>query len=122
MLQIKCIEIDKNSGFVRNEDEHDILESMIRSFAENDKVRNKSLSGNKIVQDIIEHSITIIANSTEFKIITVEVPVTIDRLHPTSSVMNDTISKYVVVYDNNIPATYDENYEIVSNEFIMNSL
>lgn len=108
MLQIKRIVVDDHSGMVANTEEQDIISAMITTFAESDEVMSASLEANKIAISRTENTIITIASSLEYKIITIEGPI------------RDTI--YAVVYDNEIPVSYDENYEIVSNEFIMNNL
>jgi hypothetical protein len=96
-----------HTGSIKDHEEADIMRSLMGSCGvSGDEIDEKvSWEMNGVVD---ERKVRNIASKFQYKIVAVEV------------IKED--SEYGIVYDDEIEATYEENYEIVSEQFLMNGI
>jgi hypothetical protein len=116
MLKSEIVTFHCNgSGSLKDHEEIDMMKGMLSSLGLSGSDVDTKISWdlNGVVD---EPRIECIAKKFTKLIVTIE-PVKQESLFN----MSEEYNQYGVVYDDEIDATYEENYEIVRNQFLMNS-
>lgn len=115
MLKLKVVEYRLGGGgFISSHMEADIMQGFMSSVGFSGSVIKKALQNN-IDPTTDEAKINYICHQFEHKIMHVEF---IEELNFGVS----TGPRYGIIYDDEIEATYEENYETVEQQFVMNKL
>ena len=107
---------DAMGGDIRDEIDKEILTSLWKAIGNSDDEIKKLIDANIVPSNSAEGKIRNIASRVSHKIIAIEL------IKPSDSVTFSFNEEYGVIYDDAIPATYEENVSIATEQFIMNSL